>query len=141
MTLKEIARRAEVSVSTVSRIINSPDDSFATKEVRDRVWDIVKETGYVPNPWARALRQPGNEQSQTNTITCIFGRSKTSSDNLFFAKIARAIEQHALHMGYVISCTYSIYDLHEKDSFQSIPSIMTDGALVLGRLTATSRTF
>lgn len=133
MTLKEIASRAGVSVSTVSRIINSPDDSFASKKVRDRVWAIVKETEYVPNPWARALRQPNDELVRSHTIACIYGRSKTSSDNPFFANIARAMEQQALSMGYVISCTYSIYDVQEKDFLQCIPSNVTEGAIVLGR--------
>lgn len=56
MTLKDIAERAGVSVSTVSRILNDKDTKAASSEVRERVWQIINETGYVPNANARDLR-------------------------------------------------------------------------------------
>ena len=49
MTLKEIAAEAGVSISTVSRVINKSSKSPASKEVQDRIWEIVRRTGYTPN--------------------------------------------------------------------------------------------
>lgn len=66
MTLKEVAARAGVSVSTVSRIINSADGSFARKETQDRVWAVIKETGYMPNQSARNLKR-GKNRGTANT--------------------------------------------------------------------------
>ena len=82
MTLKEVAARAGVSVSTVSRIINSPDDSFARKEVRERVWAIIKETGYTPNLNARELKQ---------------GKSKARNTSVFWAAPERWMTIPSLH--------------------------------------------
>ena len=48
MTLKEIAREAGVSISTVSRVINKNSTNVASKEVQDRIWEIVRRTGYTP---------------------------------------------------------------------------------------------
>ena len=45
MTLKEIAREAGVSISTVSRVINKNSTNVASKEVQDRIWEIVRRTG------------------------------------------------------------------------------------------------
>jgi len=52
-TINDIARLAGVSKKTVSRVINrSP---LLNDETRDRVQKVIRETGYVPNPQARAL--------------------------------------------------------------------------------------
>ncbi len=105
MTLKEIAALAGVNPSTVSRIINSPNNNFATKELRDRVWAIIKETGYTPLPYARALgqRKAGGQPQEREAIVCILGRRVRSiDDNPFFAQVFRAAAQQALTMGYTL---------------------------------------
>jgi LacI family transcriptional regulator len=53
LTLEEIGRRAGVSRSTVSRVLNDHPDVRA--EVRARVEAVIEETGYQPNHAARAL--------------------------------------------------------------------------------------
>ncbi|WP_037284835.1 LacI family DNA-binding transcriptional regulator [Saccharibacillus sacchari] len=141
MTLKEIAELAGVSTSTVSRIINSPDDSFARKTVRDRVWKIIHETGYVPNQSARELKQGKKEEAvhRCTTISCILGRTRDLEDNPFFAQTARAIEQQALEKGCTVSAYYSIFDL-QNDPFGRRTEIpRADGAIVLGRLNDKTR--
>lgn len=53
LTINDIARMAGVSKKTVSRVINrSP---LLNQETRDKVEEIIRQTGYVPNPQARAL--------------------------------------------------------------------------------------
>jgi len=52
-TINDVARLAEVSKKTVSRVINrSP---LLNDETRERVEKVIRELGYVPNPQARAL--------------------------------------------------------------------------------------
>ena len=53
VTIKDVAKKAGVSISTVSRVIN--DSKPVTYEVKQKVLDVIKETGYVPNPLARSL--------------------------------------------------------------------------------------
>ncbi len=53
VTIKDVAKLAGVSISTVSRVIN--DSKPVTEEVKQRVLEVIKETGYVPNPLARSL--------------------------------------------------------------------------------------
>ncbi len=53
LTINDIARMAEVSKKTVSRVINK--SPLLNQETRDKVEAIIRETGYVPNPQARAL--------------------------------------------------------------------------------------
>ncbi|WP_454963356.1 LacI family DNA-binding transcriptional regulator [Filifactor alocis] len=53
ITIKDVARMAGVSVSTVSRVLNHSKP--VSDEIRKRVEKVVEETGYVPNPVARSL--------------------------------------------------------------------------------------
>ena len=53
ITIKDVAKKAGVSISTVSRVIN--DSKPVTGEVKQKVLDVIKETGYIPNPLARSL--------------------------------------------------------------------------------------
>lgn len=53
LTLEQIASLAGVSRSTASRVIN--DQPNVRPEVRERVWRVIREHGYQPNPAARSL--------------------------------------------------------------------------------------
>lgn len=53
LTLEEVAKLAGVSRSTASRVIN--DYPGVRPEVRERVWQVIRQYGYEPNLAARAL--------------------------------------------------------------------------------------
>lgn len=53
ITIKDVARMAGVSISTVSRVIN--DSKPVSEEIKQRVLDVIAETNYKPNPLARNL--------------------------------------------------------------------------------------
>lgn len=136
MTLKEIAKMAGVSASTVSRVINHSNEKVASKEVRDRIWRIVRETNYVPNQTAQKLKL-GNKDSFTKnsskTIGCIFARSLDTLNDPFFSNIARAIEQEAFRQGYVMKYSFSAYDINDPQTYQIISNYQVNGIAVLGR--------
>ena len=52
-TIKDVARMADVSISTVSRVIN--DSKPVSSDVKQRVLEAIDELGYVPNEVARSL--------------------------------------------------------------------------------------
>ena len=53
VTIHDVARRAQVSASTVSRALSASD--LVRRATRDRVLAAAKELGYQPNPAARSL--------------------------------------------------------------------------------------
>lgn len=55
ITIKDIAKQCGVGVSTVSRAINNHPD--INPETKQRIMDIIKETGFVPNNSARNLKR------------------------------------------------------------------------------------
>jgi len=54
VTLKDIAKKAKVSVMTVSRVINDKPD--VNEKTRGKILKILEETGYIPNSSARVLK-------------------------------------------------------------------------------------
>lgn len=134
MTLKEIAAQAGVSISTVSRIINSPDDSFASKSVRDRVWAIIEETGYIPNQNARELKQGKQKISIPGSIACILDKPESLEENPFFAALIRAIEQQAMEQGYSIRPVFSAVNAQPNIMSETLDSCRIDGVIVISKL-------
>ena len=49
MSIKKIAEKAGVSISTVSRILNRPDYKCSIPGLREKVWNLAMEMNYVPN--------------------------------------------------------------------------------------------
>ena len=73
MTLKEIAQEVGVSISTVSRVINNTSSKAASPEVKERIWDVVRRTGYIPNSAAQNLKLlQYMSKSLSNSLFCLF---------------------------------------------------------------------
>ncbi|QHQ59482.1 substrate-binding domain-containing protein [Anaerocolumna sedimenticola] len=144
MTLKEIAKMAGVSISTVSRVINQSNSKVASKEVQDTIWRIVRETNYMPNSTARNLKLGNNSEYSVplaKTIGCIFARSNITTNDPFFSQIARAIEQEAFRQGYIMKYSFSAYDINDANTFHVISSNQVNGIAVLGRFDKNLLTF
>ncbi|HEY9441215.1 MAG TPA: LacI family DNA-binding transcriptional regulator, partial [Streptomyces sp.] len=90
-TMSDVARRAGVSVSTVSHVLNKTRP-VAPATVRS-VLDAVAETGYVPDPVARALDSTGY-----GTI----GLAMSALSNPYFSNVVHGIDSHASAAGYSV---------------------------------------
>ena len=92
--MREVAEQAQVSVTTVSHVIN--DTRPVSDELRAKVTAAMDELGYQPNRLARSLRR-----GETYTIGMII----PDGVNPFFAEVARGIEDTGFEQGYsVILC-------------------------------------
>ncbi len=93
-TIRDVAKRAGVSVATVSHTINGT--RFVEPETQERVRKAIEETGYRPNALARSLRR-----RRSNTIGLVI----PDNTNPFFAEMARAIEDAGFAAGFsVVLC-------------------------------------
>lgn len=135
MTLKQIAEEAGVSISTVSRVINKSSKSPASKEVQDKIWEIVRRTGYVPNATARDLKRggPAKDPIRCHSIACLFARIPDAETDSFFSSLARSIEKEAFQHGYILKYTFTALDIHHPNTFRLISDNQVDGVAVLGR--------
>ena len=138
MTLKDIAKQAGVSVSTVSRILNDKDTKSASAEVRKRVWEIIRDTSYVPNTNARDLRNTSSVKAlnsktpEKKYFGCVYARSSDSNDP-FFAELAKAIEYEAYKKGYILKLSLYANELNEKSFLAAVKNQDISGFAILGR--------
>lgn len=98
MNIREIARRARVSHSTVSRVINQVD-TVDPKLVK-RVQAVIQEVGYRPNFQARALAR-----GRSHTVGLIV--SELSGGNPFFSEIILYFERAAVEAGYEVLVSFA----------------------------------
>lgn len=132
MTLKEIAKEAGVSISTVSRVVNNNAKS-ASQDVQDRIWEIIRRTGYVPNSNARNLKCGTTSGKDTRSLACLFARTPNASNDLFFSTLAKSIEQEAFKQNYILKYSFTSFDLSNPNTYLLIINNNVDGVAVLGR--------
>ncbi|MBW7572363.1 LacI family DNA-binding transcriptional regulator [Caproiciproducens faecalis] len=137
MTLKELAKLAGVSVSTVSRVVNKNDVRAASEEVRNKIWDLVHQTGYFPNSTAQDLKLGAAVpvQEKNRSIACLFARTAEGKSDPFFSQIYHAIEHECMKNRYDVIGVYSASDF--KNISQRFSVAPPDGMIVLGRYSRT----
>jgi DNA-binding LacI/PurR family transcriptional regulator len=92
-TMKDVARSAGVSHMTVSRVVNG--DPRVLPATAARVEQAVRRLGYQRNEMARHLR---TKRQATATI----GLVVDDVANTFWSVLARAVEDEAMHRGYLV---------------------------------------
>jgi len=120
VSIKDIARAAHVSHSTVSRALgNSP---LVRAETRARIQRLAQEMGYSPDAWARSL-----VMGRTQTIGVVV----TTITDPFIAEIVQAIEQTAYHHDHtVILATSNAEPERELAAVEMLRSKRVDGVIV-----------
>lgn len=98
ISIKDIAKAVNVSVTTVSFVLNGKaEEKRISKEVSKRVFAYAKKVNYTPNQVAKSLRT-----GKSNILVFMV----EDISNSFFAKLARIIEKLAHNRGYnVIFCS------------------------------------
>ncbi len=89
-TIRDVAARADVSVATVSHVINNT--RYVTPELRERVLAAMHELDYEPNLVARGLRS-----NRTNLVALVI----PDISNPYFPELARGVQDVANQQGYV----------------------------------------
>jgi len=87
-TMRDVARAAAVSITTVSRVING--DPYVAEETSQRVRDAIERLDYRINPMARSLRTGSDEA---------VGLVVESIGDPFFAAVIDAVEEAARAAG------------------------------------------
>lgn len=103
MNIREIARRARVSHSTVSRVINRVQT--VDPKLARRVHAVIEEVGYRPNFQARALAR-----GRSHTVGLVV--SELSGGNPFFSEIILYFERAAVQAGYEVLVSFADTETH-----------------------------
>ncbi len=122
-TLKDVAERAEVTVTTVSRVINNR--GYISEQTRKRVFDVMKELNYQPNELARSL-----SKQRTNTIGIIVPHIV----HPYFAKLISNLETAAANKGYkILLCNSKAENEKELEYIEMCKSNRVSGIILCSR--------
>lgn len=123
-TIKDVAKHADVSIATVSRIINNK--GAISEKTRQKVYESMKELNYLPNEMARAL-----QKKKSNMIGLIV----PSIQYEFFGRLAEVIEETCHAHGYkLMLCRSGENEDRELEMVSMLESNKVDGILLCSRL-------
>lgn len=112
--MKEVAVKAGVSISTVSRVLNDP--SLVDEKTRQRVNSVIQELKYTPNFLAKALKK-----GKFNTIVFMI----PNLENPIYPTLAIAVEEQARERGYYVLLCNTKEDLDREAAY--IERLCTQG--------------
>jgi DNA-binding LacI/PurR family transcriptional regulator len=126
VTMRDVAKAANVSQSTVSRILSPSSNQSKvpiSEETIEKVLSVVEELGYQPNQYARSLRGQKNH---------VIGMLIADIGNAFYHPMVRAVQDVASHHHYSVIIANSDH-IHEKEMLfcETLLRRPVDGAIMI----------
>lgn len=122
-TAKAVAELANVSITTVSRVLNGRADAISL-ETRERVLDAARQLRYRPNSLAVALRKG---------VTHSIGLIVPDIGDAYFHQVARGLEDAAQRAGYtVVLCNTDRVAARERSSIEVLTDQNVDAIVFAG---------
>lgn len=123
VSIKDLAKKAGVSTSTVSFILNGKAEKMRiSKALTERVQSIATRVGYVPNQVAVSLRTGQSRQ---------LGLIVESISGHFFGRLAKIIENEAEKLGYrIIYCSTENKTQQGLDILKMLSQQQVDGYII-----------
>lgn len=119
-SIKDVAKKAGVSVSTVSNVINN--SKHVSDELTRRINNAIVELNYEVNPVARSLKS-----RKTMTLGVVI----TSIDRIFFPQVIKGIQDAASKLGYSLTLCSSNDSFDTEESLiQMLESNWVDGIIL-----------
>ena len=123
-TIKDVAKHANVSIATVSRIINNKGP--ISNKTRQKVYGSMKSLNYQPNEMARAL-----QKQKSNMIGLIV----PSIEYAFFSRLIEAVEETCHNNGYkLMLCRSGENEDREIEMVSMLEGNKVDGIILCSRL-------
>ncbi|MEE8886159.1 MAG: LacI family DNA-binding transcriptional regulator [Eubacteriales bacterium] len=120
-SIRDVAKLAGVSPSTVSRVMNGTAN--VDEEKKRRVYEAIRETGFRPNELARALFRKASK---------IIGIIVPNIENPFFSELAHAVEEEAYRYGSrILLCSSNNNSEKEKSNIEMLSQMKADGIILV----------
>lgn len=120
VTIKDVAKRANVSIATVSRVLNN--SNIVEEDTKKRVQEVVRELMYLPNNLGRSLSIKRTEAIGL-ILPDLFGE--------FFSEVIRGVDQTAQHHKYHLLVSSSHDDRKEIEAALQMIRGRVDGLIIM----------
>jgi DNA-binding LacI/PurR family transcriptional regulator len=136
ISLKDVARAANVSPTTVSAVVNGLD--CVKPATRERVLKAIKDLGYIPNISARELVT--RKKQNIGLITMVYDKHDIKKQvhsnemNIFYNDYINEIAETIKSSGYGLLIENFVYKEGSRDLPRIIKEKRVDGAIIVGSL-------
>jgi LacI family transcriptional regulator len=131
-TLKDIAEKVGVSISTVSRVLNNDDSKTVSAATKEKILSAAEALGYRKGSWSRRTGGEAKKTSSAARIGCIISLPQESYSYPYFSQVINGIEQGLAELG------YGLVFIHTRDELKDsavrrriIEQNKLDGAIVI----------
>lgn len=124
INMKDVARSANVSIATVSHVINGT--RYVSEETQAKVYEAMKSLSYTPNSVARSLRS-----RKSKIIGLLVPMLPEDTSNHFFMSVAQGIEKVLMENGYNLLLSNTMENIrHEQEQIRMFNSQLIDGLIM-----------
>ncbi len=123
VTIYDVASKSNVSLATVSRVLNSPEK--VKPETKKRVLDVINEIGYRPNAIARGLAS-----QKSTTVGLIVSDASRSSVSEMINGISDIAKKYKYSV--LLTVTYSEDDI-DKEAWKQMIASQVDGIIYINQ--------
>lgn len=115
-TIRDVAKLANVSTATVSRVLNNDTKYKITDETRERVWQAVTQLNYkiASGPKRKVSAQDPAESKSHIKIGCVLSVTKDKYNDPYFMSILSGVEERLLGAGYNMSFIRTGIELNDS---------------------------
>lgn len=132
-TLRDVAKRAGVSISTASRAISGDQNGLVAAETQERVWEAVRELKYEPNDAAqRLVRTTDSQERRTNNVGLILGNTSYKFTDPFWSPVLHGVDTELSRQHYHLRFAFTLDDLKLSHQRRLLARAHVDGLILAG---------
>lgn len=125
-TIRDVAQLADVSIASVSRILNRDPDYKATNETRERVLKAITALNYKPNPNYK------KRNAETHaSIGCISRLTVERTEDSYYHAILNGAQDYLRRQNYDFDFIVSQFDIMNEDSLNSLLARPSKGLILM----------
>ncbi|WP_099204575.1 LacI family DNA-binding transcriptional regulator [Scatolibacter rhodanostii] len=133
-TIRDVAKLAQVSTATVSRVINNDSTYKMTEATKNRVWEAVRALNYKMNSRANSVSPTA---IKTNVkIGCVISVTKDKYNDPYFMSILSGVEARLQSKGYQLAFVRSSAELEDTAILHSVFQEQVAGLILMESLEA-----
>lgn len=131
-TIRDVAKLANVSVATVSRVLNNDQTYKMKDETRRRVWQAVAQAEYRLPSTPKKQRKP--PLTKAASVGCILSVTKDKYQDPYFMSILSGVEQALDDRGYSLAFISTCFELQDQNILYQTFSKPPNGIIIMETL-------
>ncbi|NBK23562.1 MAG: LacI family transcriptional regulator [Spirochaetia bacterium] len=131
--LKDIAQDTNVSISTVSRILNNDMSRKSNEQTVSKVFEAAERLGYFAQRLAPARYMEYKGADKTFSVACILTSEHETYVSPFFSALLSGIQQEVINQGAAFPHNFFVTYIKDPGFLKFIQNTQLDCAIMLGR--------